>query len=68
MIFRLKEVREAKGFSKKRLSELSGICRPVIIKMETGDSASVTTDTVIALARALQVEPGDLFCPLCQSR
>lgn len=65
MVFRLKELRKERGVSQVKLSELSGICRPVIIKMELNDDASVTTDTVIALARALQVEPGDLFCTLC---
>lgn len=65
MIFRLKELREERGISKVKLSEMSGVCRPVIIKIENQDGASVTTDTIISLARALNVDPGDLFCPLC---
>lgn len=65
MNFRLKEQREAKGISKKKLSEMSGVSRPVIIKMESGDPVSIKTDTLDALAQALQIEPVDLICPNC---
>lgn len=65
MNFRLKEQREAKGISKKKLSEMSGVSRPVIIKMESGTPVSIKTDTLDALALALQVEPVDLICSNC---
>ena len=65
MIFRLKEQREAKGISKKKLSEMSGVSRPVIIRMESGTPVCVTTDTLDALALALRIEPVDLICPNC---
>ena len=65
MNFRLKEQREAKGISKKKLSEISGVSRPVIIKMESGTPVSIKTDTLDALALALQIEPVDLICPNC---
>jgi transcriptional regulator with XRE-family HTH domain len=61
MIFKLKEQREAKGISKKKLSEMSGVSRPVIIKMESGDPVSIKTDTLDALAQALRIEPVDLI-------
>lgn len=65
MNFKLKEQREAKGISKKKLSEMSGVSRPVIIKMESGEPVSIKTDTLDALALALQIEPVDLICPNC---
>jgi transcriptional regulator with XRE-family HTH domain len=61
MIFKLKEQREAKGISKKKLSEMSGVSRPVIIKMESGEPVSIKTDTLDALAQALRIEPVDLI-------
>ena len=65
MNFKLKEQREAKGISKKKLSEMSGVSRPVIIRMESGMPVCVTTDTLDALALALRIEPVDLICPNC---
>lgn len=65
MIFRLKEQRKAKDITQEKLSEMSGISRPIIVKMESGTPVSVTTDTLDALALALQIEPVDLICPNC---
>ena len=47
---------------KKKLSEMSGVSRPVIIKMESGDPVSIKTDTLDALAQALRIEPVELIC------
>lgn len=65
MVFRLKEIRQQRGITQTKLSELSGISRPVIIRMESGSPVCVTTDTLDALANALQIEPVDLICPNC---
>ena len=65
MNFRLKEQREARGITQVKLSEMSGISRPIIVKMESRTPVSVTTDTLDALASALQIEPVDLICPNC---
>ncbi len=65
MKFRLKEQRKAKDITQEKLSEMSGISRPIIVKMESGTPVSVTTDTLDALALALQIEPVDLICPNC---
>jgi transcriptional regulator with XRE-family HTH domain len=65
MIWRLKELRVERGISQEELSEMSGISRPVISKMENDEVGSATAQTILALSNALQVEPGDLFCPRC---
>ena len=65
MKFRLKEQRKAKDITQEKLSEMSGISRPIIVKMESGTPVSVTTDTLDALALALQIEPVDLICSNC---
>ena len=65
MKFRLKEQRKAKDITQEKLSEMSGISRPIIVKMESGTPVSVTTDTLDALALALHIEPVDLICPNC---
>lgn len=64
MVFRLKEIRQQRGITQTKLSELSGISRQVIIKMEKDTEGKSTAHTLIELARVLQVEPGDLFYPL----
>lgn len=64
MIWRLKEIRESRGLSKTELSKMAGISRPIIIKMENDEVGSATAKTIMALAIALHVEPGDLFYPL----
>ena len=65
MVFRLKEIREKQGISQVKLAQMSGVSRPVIINMEKDGGATVKTDTILDLARALQIDPGDLFYPLC---
>lgn len=63
MIFRVKSLREKAGMSQVQLSEKSGITRAVISKIEHNDSPKVNVTTLIALADALNCEPGDLFLP-----
>ena len=58
---RLKEVREEKGISQEKLSELSGISRQTIYKIEADPEFNARVDTIKALAEALEVDFHDIF-------
>lgn len=61
MINKLKDCREAKNLSKSKLSELSGVSRPTIIKIEKGEEVEVKTSTLVKLADALDTTVSDIF-------
>lgn len=61
MGFRLKEVRELKGMSQEELEKASGISRQTISAIENGKSINVMSDTLVALARALDVKVSHIF-------
>jgi len=57
----VKEIREERNMSQERLSELSGISRQTISKIEADPSTNVTVDTLRKLADALGVSFNDVF-------
>ena len=63
MALRIKELRKQAGLTQQKLSEMSGISRPIISKLETTDGEKVNVHTLIAIADALKVEPSYLFLP-----
>ena len=56
---RLREIRESKYLSQRMLAELSGVSRPTIARLEGGDEDARYV-TMWKLAKALNVEPGEL--------
>jgi transcriptional regulator with XRE-family HTH domain len=52
---RLKRVRERKGLSLRQLSELSGVERGLISKLERGQRPQVSVPVAMRLAKALGV-------------
>lgn len=62
---RLKEFREAKGLSQFALGELANVRQATISEMESGKSSVARQRVDLAilerLAKALDVEPGDLI-------
>jgi transcriptional regulator with XRE-family HTH domain len=52
---RLKKVREQKGLSLRQLSELSGVERGLISKLERGQRPQVSVHVAMRLARALGI-------------
>ena len=58
---RVKEIREERNISQVKLSELSGISRQTISKIESDPDANVTVDTLKKLADALCVRVEDIF-------
>src|SRR5262245_25744461 len=59
--FRIKQLREARGLSQAALAEHVGVRQATINDLENGYSRRDTLDLLEKLARALGVEPGELF-------
>ena len=58
---KLKDCMEAKNLSQSKLSEISGVSRPTIIKIEKGEGAELKTSTLVKLADALGSKVSDIF-------
>lgn len=58
---RLKELRSEKGITQEQLSNASGVGRITICRLETGELQNPKYDTIISLAKALDVPAAELF-------
>ncbi len=58
---RLRELREAKGLSQFALAEAAGVRQGTVSALETGKSKGIDFATANRLAKALGVEPHELF-------
>lgn len=56
MKFNLKKLRLEKKYSQEKLSELSGVGRVTISRLETGELKETTAGTLLKLAKALNVK------------
>ena len=56
----VRAIRHERGLSQAQLAELAGLNQATISKLERGDM-NVTLDKIHAIARALRVEPAELF-------
>ena len=52
---RLREKRKREGFTQKQLEERSGVPQNTISRIEIGSVQEISTRTLVALARALNV-------------
>ncbi len=59
--------REHRRLTATALAERAGLGRPTVSRLEAG-AREGTVATIVALARALDVEPGDLFEELARCR
>ena len=57
----LKKIREKKGLSQDRLAKLADVANNTIIKIEQGENANPTLDTLKKVAKALDVSVDDLI-------
>ncbi len=57
----LKALREKQRMTQDELAEKSGVSRVTISKLESGAQRVTTNTTIIKLARALNVDAGDLL-------
>jgi DNA-binding Xre family transcriptional regulator len=60
---RIKEVAQAKGFSMNKLSRASDVSFNTIKRLWTKPDTGVTVDTLMKIAKALQVDINDLVEP-----
>lgn len=58
---KIRELREKKRMSQEELAKRSGISRQTISSLETGKVDSVTTGTIEAIAKALEVSVSIFF-------
>jgi len=56
---RLREIRQARGLTQQKLSEISGVAREIINRAENG-KITPETGTLIRLAKALDCKLDDL--------
>lgn len=58
----LKVIRSNRKLTQSELAEKSGVSRQTIIGIENGSRVSVTTNTLIKLAKALSCTIEEIFC------
>ncbi len=56
----LRKAREKRGWTQEQLEDASGVDQGVISRLERGESANPTNDTVVKLETALGLERGTL--------
>jgi transcriptional regulator with XRE-family HTH domain len=64
---RLRELRSERNLSQERLAELAGLDRNYIGQIERAER-NVALVNIVRIARALEIEPSDLFEPFTAAR
>ena len=57
----IRKLRQQKGLSQDRLSKEADLALNTIVKIETGESPNPTVETLEKIAKALDIQVGDLF-------
>jgi len=57
----LKRIRDKKGYSLEKVARLSDLSLNTIVKIENGMNQNPTIETLIKIAKALEVEVDDLI-------
>jgi transcriptional regulator with XRE-family HTH domain len=57
----LRALREARGWDKATLAQRAGVSASVLTRLERGSQADLRVSILVALARALEVEPAVLL-------
>ena len=61
--FTIKSLRKKMNMTQEKLSEASGVSRAIIAGLESGSRTSTSTDTLVKIAAALDVDVSDIFLP-----
>lgn len=59
----IKRIRETKGMTRAELAKKSNITRATIWRLETNPGYVTTTETLLKLAKALDVDASEFFVP-----
>lgn len=59
--YKIKKYREKKNLTQTELAKISGISRSIIVGLEAGTYTTTTTDTLLKIAKALDVKVEDIF-------
>lgn len=62
MLYNLKEIRQKRGLTQEKLSQMAKVTRATIAKIENGEEVEVKIGTLEALALALNCKVSDLLC------
>ncbi len=62
---RVREIRDAIGWSQDRLADEAGVTQATVSRIERGESSSIDLDVLDKIARALRVDPAVLFVRQC---
>jgi len=57
---RIRELRNKKGLSQEKLARLADVSFTTIVKIESGDSKHPTIQTMVGIARALDISLDEL--------
>jgi DNA-binding Xre family transcriptional regulator len=57
----VKQRREAKGLSARKLADIAGLHHSFLSKLEAGAYEHLSADSLMALSKALDLPPADLF-------
>lgn len=60
-VYKIKKYHEKKNLSQTKLAKISGVSRSIIVGLETGTYTTTTTDTLLKIAKALEVKVQDIF-------
>lgn len=63
MDYKIKSLREKKGWSQAELARISGVSRPTINRLENAEDVSISSKTLEKIAKALNVSIKTLFLP-----
>lgn len=61
MGYKLREVREEKRMTQEELARKSGVSRPTIVAIESGEVKDVKVSTLLKLANALNTSVSSIF-------
>lgn len=61
MGYRIRQAREAKGYSREELAKKAKVSRTTIWNLETNPVAQTNTNTLVKIANALDCSIGDIF-------
>ncbi|MCY3089332.1 helix-turn-helix transcriptional regulator [Aerococcus mictus] len=59
--YRIKELRNEKGWTQQELSEISNVSRALIAGLESGAITETSTASLKKLAKAFDIEVSDIF-------